>query len=186
MENRNIKFLLAVGFQLAVIFLIILFKVTVLSGGTEVMLKIEPVDPRDPLRGDYVTFQYDISTISKYQISGGNIANGDTVFVSLVPGKYWRATSVSENRPQNGGLFIKGKVVSGGALQDKIMPTIGFAGSLRNSDLRIKYGIEEYYIPEGTGHNFNFWNRNASARVLIDSSGNAVIKQIFVDDKPWP
>ena len=65
--NKQTKFILAIALQLAVIFTIIIFKFSVFTGGTEVMLRIQPVDPRDPLRGDYVTFSYDISSVSSYQ-----------------------------------------------------------------------------------------------------------------------
>ena len=51
--TKQTKFIIAIGIQLVILFAIIIFKSSVLIGGTEVLLKIEPVDPRDILRGDY-------------------------------------------------------------------------------------------------------------------------------------
>ena len=62
-QRKSIALALAIGFQFVVIFSIVIFKVAVLAGGTNVMLKIAPVDPRDWLRGDYAVFRYDISDI---------------------------------------------------------------------------------------------------------------------------
>ena len=42
---------------------IIAGRAAVLRNGTEVLLKVEPVDPRDLLRGDYVSLGYEISRI---------------------------------------------------------------------------------------------------------------------------
>ncbi|PJC47845.1 MAG: hypothetical protein CO034_01100, partial [Parcubacteria group bacterium CG_4_9_14_0_2_um_filter_35_11] len=63
MLTKQTKFIIAIAIQLVIIFSIIIFKMAVLTGGAEVLLRIEPVDPRDPLRGDYLTFQYKISNL---------------------------------------------------------------------------------------------------------------------------
>jgi len=68
--------------QVVVVLLLIVFRMTILSGGTEVLLHIAPLDPRDPLRGDYVTFRYDISQIDSYFVPDG-IRDNDTIFVPL-------------------------------------------------------------------------------------------------------
>jgi len=81
--TKQTKFILAIVLQILIIFGIIIFKMIVLTGGTEVLLKIEPVDPRDPFRGDYVTFRYNISNLDFYLFSNKQIKNGDTVYVIL-------------------------------------------------------------------------------------------------------
>lgn len=170
--------------QVVVIFAIIIFKVSVLTGGTDVLLKIAPVDPRDILRGDYATFQYDISNIDSYYAQSEQIRNGDAVYVALQRnGKYYTAQSVQKTKPTGNELFIKGRVESGGT-ESEIDPFSNrhFGGSR----LHIIYGIEQYFIPEGTGQNFSFWGKEAAARVAIDENGNAALKEIYVDDKPWP
>lgn len=179
------KFILAILLQVIVLFAIVIFKVSILMGGTEVILKIAPVDPTSPLRGDYVTFQYDISNLYSYKFKDSQVRNGDTVYVILSQsGKYWMAQSAQLNKPTNSNqVFIKGKVASGGIEnQSDMLPYQQFG----NSRIHIIYGAEEYFIPEGKGRNFSFFNKEAAAKVLVNDNGNAVLKEIIVDGKPWP
>ncbi len=55
---------------------IIAGRAAILRSGKEVLLKVEPVDPRDLLRGDYVALGYDISRIPTRLIA--NIPAGQT------------------------------------------------------------------------------------------------------------
>ena len=183
--TKSTKFILAIALQLIIIFAIIIFKVSVLTGGTEILLKIAPVDPTSPLLGDYATFQYDISNLDSYLLNGSQVRNGDTVYVILYQsGKFWAAQSASLSKPTgNNQIFIKGKVASGGVeSQSDILPYQPSS----NSRIHIVYGVEEYFIPEGKGRNFSFWNKEAAASVAVDESGNAALKRIYVDGKPWP
>lgn len=196
--SRNTKFIAAIILQVVIVLAIILFKVAIIGGGTNVLLRIEPVDPRDPLRGDYVTFQYTISNINQYMLKNETMRKGDTVYVPLrKSGKYWHVNRfVQKDKPSGDQLFIKGVVTHGDSPATPVLveerdmrgsavppvPTIDF----QRRSLRVSYGIEEYFIPEGVGMNFNFRSRDSSALVAIDRNGNAVLKQIFVDDKPWP
>lgn len=172
MLTKQTKFIIAIVIQLVVIFSIIIFKMAVLTGGTEVLLRIEPVDPRDPLRGDHLTFAYKISNIDSYLFSYSPVRDGDTVYVPLEQrGQYWIAVGgVKKTKPADEGkIFIKGKV-----------------SSSRGSRIHIIYGIEDYFIPEGSGQGFTFWRQEVAAKISIDENGNAVLKQIYVDNKPWP
>ncbi|MEK9183874.1 MAG: GDYXXLXY domain-containing protein [Patescibacteria group bacterium] len=170
--TKQTKFILAIAIQLIIIFAIIIFKSSVVVGGTEVLLQIEPVDPTDPFRGDYITFQYsDISDISLLLDDSPSINRGSTFYVVLErTGKYWEAVDIYKNKPEKDVLgynkiFLKGRL---------------------DYDGRVVYGIEEYFIPEGTGRDFNFRSREAHAKVSVDKNGNAVLKQIYMDDVPWP
>lgn len=172
MFTKQTKFIIAIVIQLVIIFSIIIFEMTVLGGGTDVLLRIEPIDPRDPLRGDHLTFTYKISNLSSYLFKYSPIREGDTVYVPLKRrGKYWVAVfGVQKTKPVGEGqLFLKGKVSS----------------SYRNR-VQVIYGIEDYFVPEGTGQDFTFWRQEVSARVSVDENGNAVLKQIYVNGKPWP
>lgn len=184
MISKQTKFILAIALQAIIIFAIVIFKMSILTGGTDVLLKIAPVDPRDMLRGDYVTFQYDISNLSSYISGGQQIRNGDTVYVVLRQrGKYWFAPNVQKTKPTDGEIFIKGRVESGGVdTQSDIFQN----KKISNFRIHIVYGIEQYFIPEGKGRNFSFWNKEAAARVVVNENGNAVLKQLYVDGKPWP
>lgn len=184
MMTKQTKFILAIAVQVIIIFAIIITKMSILAGGTDVLLKIAPVDPRDMLRGDYVTFQYDISNLDSYISGGQEIRNGDAVYVVLRQmEKYYFAQNVQKTKPAEGGIFIKGTVSSGGANTELDMFQNQNFG---NSRLHVVYGIEEYFIPEGKGQGFSFLNKEAAARVVIDENGNAVLKELYINDEPWP
>lgn len=191
MMTKQTKFILAIALQVAIILTIIIFKLSVLIDGTEVLLRIMPVDPRDLLRGDYVTFQYDISNLDYFYNNGQEIKNGDTVYVVLRQnGKYWIAQNVQKTKPTGDKLFIKGKVERVD-FENQFDPFY-ISSSLMyqnfsNFRIHVIYGIEQYFIPEGKGRNFNFRNnKEIAALVAIDDNGNAVLKKIYIDDKPWP
>lgn len=171
MLTKQTKFIIAIIIQLVIIFSIIIFKMAVLTSGAEVLLRIEPVDPRDPLRGDHLTFSYEISSLDSYLFNYSPVKKGDTVYVPLKQqGKYWVVVfGIQKTKLTDGKIFIRGKVVSS-----------------YGNKIRVIYGIEDYFIPEGAGQDFTFWRREAAARVSIDKNGNAVLKQIYVDGKPWP
>ena len=172
-QNQNIKFVLAVGFQTLAILVLVVYKYLIFAGGTEVLLRIEPVDPRDLLRGDYVTFGYDISQPYSY---GERFRNGQKVYVTLVSGgRYWYAGDVSPTRPLSEEIYIEGTVAAGGSVNQE-----------DSGRLTIEYGIEDYFIPEKSGRNVNITNKEAAALVSVDDRGQAVLKKIFLDGHPWP
>ena len=189
MMTRGVKFVIVIALQILVIFAIIIFKTAVLSGGTEIILRIEPVDPRSPLRGDYVTFQYEISNIESYLLEDETeIKNNDSVYVALNRyGTFWTVDYVGADKPKD-GIFIKGVVDSGAEdFEDEIiLDPFELDSRFGDQRLHVIYGIEEYFIPEGEGRGFNFWDEEASALVIVDEDGNAVLKQIFIDGEPWP
>jgi len=174
-SKRN-KFIIAIAIQTAILFFIILFKLLILSGGEEVFLKIRPVDPRDPFRGDYITFQYDISRIKGSLFdSSEKIKYGDKIYIPLLKRKnYHVATNrISKNKPDT-GIFIKGAVNDIRQKGDSL------------DEVFVSYGIEEYFIPENSGRNVNFNGQNTFAKVVLDKNGNAVLKNVYVNGKLWP
>lgn len=207
--SKGLKFTLALVAQVLTILVIILFKMSVLSGGNEVLLKLAPVDPRDPLRGDYMVVNYDISNISRAYFSYDPVMNGDTVYVPLQKtGSYWTAGyGIVKNKPSKafsecsgelkGGcpdvlygtnsdtFYIRGTVISGGD------SSAGFNDSMwrgGGSNVRISYNIEAYFIPEGVGSNWPMalGGSDSFAKVMISDSGSAVLKQVYVNGKAWP
>ncbi|MDD5555750.1 MAG: GDYXXLXY domain-containing protein [bacterium] len=185
--RRRTSFILAVALQVAVILGMIAYKTSILMMGTVVDLAIEPVDPRDLLRGDYVTFQYAISEPRRSLVTGGAVRNGETVYVVLErSGQLWNAVSVQRTVPAAGDvLFLRGKV-AGGGLDSGV--TADDWNRAPHARIRIVYGIEEYFIPEGTGAALDLGGRTVTpfARVSVDRKGRAVLKGIFIDDRRWP
>ncbi len=204
---KKIKFIIAIIAQITIILVMVLLKLSVLKDSTDVLLKIKPVDPRDALRGDYITFQYDISNINgghlmeqpdgsyapqEIKDEDGKIKIGDTVYVPLqkIDNYYdlnydYNAATLKE-KPTDGRLFIKGVISGGGKTEKDYVLNSEMFSPPTDSDFTISYGIEEYFIPENAGRNFSFFNKEIFAKVAIDKDGNAVLKQIYVDGKLWP
>ena len=104
---------------------------------------------------------------------------------------YWHVDYASLTMPpvNNGLIFIKGRVVSGGI--DPYAPRQELATSTRfipitQKEFRVSYGIEQYYIPEGAGNNVSFWNKDTGMRVKVDERGKAIPTQLHIDGKKWP
>lgn len=172
--SKSVKFLIAIAAQLTIIFGLVVFNASLLARGTEVLLPIEPFDPRDPLRGDYAVLQYQISQIDRAMFADKDqdIVKNRKVYVVLAKkGNYWVAESASVKKPEQ-GLFISGNV--------------GYTSSYRKT-VTVSYGIEEYFIPEGTGTALEKKMRaqQAFAKVVIDKNGKAILKDVvFADEAP--
>ena len=152
----------------------ILSKQYTLITGKTVVLETVPVDPSDFLRGDYVVLRYKLNSLDLNQLQSqkSNYRTGEKIYVKLEPkGKFWEPVAIYEkNNLPPGGLFIKGKVRY---------------DSSYNHRLEADYGIESYFVPEGEGRELEGKMRgnvsSVSVEVVVDSSGNALIKKVYVD-----
>jgi uncharacterized membrane-anchored protein len=119
-------------------------RASILRDGTEILLKSEPVDPRDLLRGQYVRLNYPaISSLAGqlFELSGDDrIDRNATVFVRLEPGPdgYAKATEVavgsSPPEPRDTGVWMKG-----GIGHDVVANSVYVLAD---------YGIERFYAAE--------------------------------------
>lgn len=132
--------------------------------GTEVLLKTEPVDPRDLLRGDYVILRYDISTIDAPSIKKEPGYGKDVYVILEEKDGYANYKRTSLTKPSGNELFIKGKTTY----------TSG-------KSLRVRYGIESYFVPEGKGKEIERLDSDElSVKVSIDRTGRAIIKDLVI------
>lgn len=135
--------------------------------GTEIKLKTAPVDPRDFLYGDYVTLGYDISRLdaSFWKDSSKKVENGDHVFVKLkaTNSGVYEAVGVYAAKPdvQPGETVLRGTVTSSWG-----------------DEITISYGLEKYYVPEGTGQELEKQAGNMIAKVKVASWGQARIEAL--------
>ena len=142
--------------------------------GTTISVTTVPVDPRDMFRGDYVILRYPFSNLNTIPTSG-NInrqRTGQTVYVTMVKdGELWAASGIGTRRPSE-GIFLRGTLKDGG---------------------QIVYGIESYFVQEGTGKEIENAMRGIfaplregeeSPRVVVDlvvsPSGQVAIKTVHV------
>ena len=133
--------------QTAVLGYMVESRASILRNGVDVRLKTAPVDPRDLLRGDYVTLGYAISTIDRSIIVGETpkAAGRQTMAVRLVPGAdgLWSASQASfaPLPEQPGSVVVR-------TLPFDYYP--GADGAVPET-IFVSYGIERYYVPEGEG-----------------------------------
>jgi uncharacterized membrane-anchored protein len=179
---------LALVVQLAIIGSLVLAHYTTSSTGRSVFLKIAPVDPRDPLRGDYLTFTYDISRVEK-----GTFATtpekGQTVYVPLdrQGGPLWVVTGTPLSKVpdlrqiEQSGEYPPDTVFIRGVVQD-VAANPGTA----IVEVRMVYGIEEYFVPEGKAATFPVTTEDAVAKVVVAKDGKALLQQVYLKGKAWP
>ncbi|MDX8492612.1 GDYXXLXY domain-containing protein [Mesorhizobium sp. VK22B] len=162
---------------------IIAGRAATLRNGKEVLLKIEPVDPRDLLRGDYIAIGNNISRIPVKLIANippGKFSSDDTsLVVRLKKGTdgYWQPTAAWFGQaPAPAGpdeADIRGHVAEG--------------WDLRSPDVTIapEYGIERFYLPEGEGMAIqnDMRVRPFGIKLALSANGTAQIKALMDGDK---
>lgn len=129
--------------------------------GATVSLETAPVDPKDLMYGDYVRLNYQISTLEKNSVKTDLVgAKRDTqVYVVLEKGRkgFYEAMGIYEHKPTltAGQVMLKGKL--------DVSP---------NDTFRVKFGLERYYVPAGSGEVAEKYN---CVDVRVTTSGDAVI-----------
>ena len=158
----KIAFWATVAGQIILLLAFIAVKETTLRTGTSVLLQTVPVDPLSLLQGEYVGLDYEIANISD-EIP--NSRQGDTIYIQLLEDAegVWRGIAYTLNKPDADRVFIKGTVTRAG---------------------RLEFGINTYFIPEGTGHIIER-SRDVIVRVAVSSGGTAVIEELLVDGVPF-
>lgn len=184
MNQKRILYITVV-FWLLIFSGFILYKEYTLRTGTEVILKTVPVDPRDLFRGDYITLNYEISNLDleKLQVEDPSFDYSDRVYLALeLENGYGVPKKIYKNPPDN-ELYIKGTVKDILYNWDEDSET----GEPQIKELRIEYGIESYFVPEGRGIEIESqqWTERegVDVKVVVDKYGNAVIKSLLIDGK---
>lgn len=161
--------------QVMVLVVMIAQRVYLLETGDVVLLKCEPIDPRSLFSGDYVRLNYTISNFDPTRFDNLNqdkeiFKNGETLFVALEKTKespFWEAVAVSHDFQK---LKTKYPIVIRGTLQS-LYP------------YRIRYGVEQYFVPQYEGRHIEQALDKVSVEVAISSSGESAIKRLFLDDQ---
>ena len=163
---------------------IIVQRVHLLTSGREIVLQVEPVDPRDFFRGDFVTLSYE--GLTQIVVPAGNgwaeVKRGAPFYVALdvAPGGHAKPKSIHatlEAARKASPLVIRGKISWTFTRQDEDKP--------RETVLRAEYGIESYFVPEGEGRVLET-ARNAQRLemlIAVADDGEAAIKGIVLDGK---
>jgi uncharacterized membrane-anchored protein len=183
-----LKISVLVAVQIAALAAMVADKQWTLNTGTPVVLQTVPVDPRSLFMGDYARLAY---SISQLRLEGEGALAGDkdfkrhdTVWVALKPeAEGAQAVSVHHQRSDIPPdlLPLKGEVLNANESRwDRSTNT-----SLKQRTLNVRYGIEQYYIQEGTGRQIERpqGGEKVSMRVAIDTRGKAGILAVLLDGK---
>lgn len=170
--KRNL-FILVLALQSAWVLYTVAVQERALAAGTPIVLETERVDPRDLLRGDYLILNYKISNIPTNLFSPAvdrNLPAGTAVFVALVPqGEFHAVSRAATNafQPAAGEVLLKGRST--------------WAWWNRTNSIHVEYGLEKYFVREGTGNP----RGKLTVQAVVPASGRASIKQVFRDGKPY-
>ncbi|TQI72734.1 putative membrane-anchored protein [Bosea sp. AK1] len=159
----------------------------ILRGGAEIRLRSVPVDPRDLFRGDYVILAYPISTVEADAAGQPAFERGERVYVSLGRDEqgFAKATGVTRDWPKagDGTVVIAGRVTSTSACATNADGDFDCSG--RRNRLRIAYGLESYFVPQGEGKAIETTDKaRIEVVAAVSSSGEAAIKRLLIDGKP--
>lgn len=174
--TRESKLLIAAAaFQLLVLGWMIGGTLLAFRDTRTVLLKVEPVDPRDLFRGEYVILAYDFGRVPPEGIEGlpgpYTVENSDDwldrpVFVPLIPeagemGRY-AAGPPSSTPPPDDVPFLQGTL---------------------EEPSRIVFGIETYYVQEGRGAAYETAARDHKlwARVALNRSGQGTLQGLEIE-----
>jgi len=174
---KGVLFAIALLVQVAILAMMVIDRAEILRDGREVVLQVAPVDPRDFLRGDYVVLSYAISNLPAGELQGKPFNDDGFVFVKL------------QRDPDSG--FYQAVSVHGNVVPVE-PPEVLLRGRVKRScaatycpQLRIKYNLESYFVPEGEGMKLE---RIGPGRLTVVAavlpSGRAAIKRLLVDGKP--
>ncbi len=120
----------------------------ILQHGQTVHLRTGPVDPRDPMRGDYVALDYQIAHVPSAQCTGGIalalartniIARGTPVYAVLNTNEtVAQLVTLTDTRPAD-GAYLRGRIDN--AWRSGV--------NTWRSGVDARYGIEAYFMQQG-------------------------------------
>jgi uncharacterized membrane-anchored protein len=179
-KSLKAAFIVIVVLQCMVLGAMIGQRKQLLNNGEPVILKCEPVDPRSLFSGDYVELRYEISTLSRKlllekDVEETALKRNAIVYVALDKHEndtYWYARAVSEDL---GILKEKYPVVIRGKTNQRI--------SKYSKNLFIRYGVENYFVPQFKGVEIENNIGDVSVEVSVTDSGESGIIRLFINDK---
>ena len=158
----KLAFWATVAGQIILLLAFIAIKENTLRTGASVLLQTVPIDPRSVLQGDFAILDYEVAELPQW---ANGMPRGQTVYVDLyeAPDGVWLAAQYQLEKPGSDRVFLKGTI---------------------NSRGRLSFGIDTFFVPEGTGHIIER-SRDVKALVSVNSAGSAVIEDLIVDGLPF-
>ena len=168
-----VAFIVAVVIQILILVAVPARKVFTLTTGKSVVLKVQPVDPYSILSGYYATLGFDISRVDAFpntRRASQGFSEGAWLYaiVELGDDGTWKPISLEHELPAN--------------LPDNRAALLG-----RINHGTIRYGIEEFYIPEAQRYSIaEDLNKNvdkARVEIKVDRSGHAALERLRIEDR---
>ena len=163
-------------------------RVHLLRHGREIVLPVVPVDPRDVFRGDYVNLGYPITRIDRALVPAGvdeTLKGGDRLYVTLEKDAAGEWQPVKASRKLEPAADLNHVVLKARTTSWWSPPPVS-ANKSAGPPVSLHYGIESYFVSEGTGHGIEAMVRDKKLKAVIavDARGNAAIKALLGDGKP--
>jgi uncharacterized membrane-anchored protein len=141
--------------------------------GQEIKLQTVPIDPRDILYGDYVTLQYEISNLPISLWKDDNKPAGldapvdnTMIYVVLAPSGNADETYVADGFYTSKPQVTNEQIV----LKAKVEYNNGFFDNAKETSLRVRYGLEKFYVTENTGKNLEAQSREGALFAIVKVS----------------
>lgn len=174
LKTYAIALLVVAAVQTSALGWMIANRVSLIRNGQEIRLDIVPVDPRSLFRGDYVILSYEITRLDTEKLAGEDeFKSKSFIYVTLnrdADGS-WKPVSLSKEMPEvkggDGEAVIRGRVQWG------------------RKQLRVKYGIESYFVEEGEGKRLEklVGEKKLAVLVAVAADGVSAIKGLLIDGK---
>ncbi|HYH05104.1 MAG TPA: GDYXXLXY domain-containing protein [Bacillota bacterium] len=163
---KRVLFWLALLLQIALLLMIPIPRWLILTYGRTVLLETEPYDPYTVFSGYYADLRLKISNPG-YLSKRYEFKDQNNYYVVLTPDKQgvWQPLRITRQLPHSLG---KSEVALKGKLQY----------------YQMKYGIEQYYLPEAKRRHINQLLRNRQNQVLVVAKvgrdGTAVVQELRI------
>ena len=170
--------------QIAVLVFMAGSRELIVRTGRTVFFRTAPVDPRDPMRGDYVHLDYEISRVPLSQCTPDLALS----LTGSVDGAGYRC---KHSAPVCATLHIEDDGIANVVSMSKAPPAEGvyLRGSVDQQyamywqhDATVKYGIEAWFVEQGTGTNLEHRRMQNGIQLPLEmeaalsSRGHAVLK----------
>ncbi len=149
--TRRVRYLLTIVLPFAILLVAPTIPGMVLLLGQEIRMRTEPVDPRDPFRGEYLTLRFaaetlPLSLLKDKSLSGSAtdqerkdlLMNRDKWFVSLQETDGFWGPVALESEPPEKGVYLRVHRVGYNQLKNVVFLSYGPA-------------MERFYLKERTG-----------------------------------
>jgi len=137
----------------------------ILRTGEPVFVRTAPIDPRDPMRGDYVRLDYEVSTVPRALCAEGlqemfaeanryrTVYRDRRVYAVLARGEGGVAgIEALTDREPAGGLYMRGRIQS-----------------VEADSVNVRYGIEALFTEQGAARRFEDEVRGDKAGVPVNA-----------------